>query len=83
MVICSNECSPCCDFCIYARHIVKFINGKTIKIGVEGCDKYSDEHHQSMARGLGYCKDFYCEKKNGGSAIIMYYAPPPATLLLR
>ena len=66
MVTCEESCCPCCDFCIYADHYFMFINGKTIKSGVKGCKKHSDEHHQSMARCLGYCKDFHClnaEKK--------------------
>ena len=62
MVICCKECCPCCDFCIWAKHYYITMNGKTIRSGVEGCKKYIDEHHQSMARGLGYCKDFYCFK---------------------
>jgi hypothetical protein len=44
--------------------MISFVNGKEIKIGVDGCKKHEDEHHQSMARSLGYCKDFHCYKAN-------------------
>ena len=64
MVTLCKDCYPCCDFCIYAKHMVSFVNGKEIKIGVDGCKKHEDEHHQSMARSLGYCKDFHCYKVN-------------------
>ena len=60
MVTCCKECYPCCDFCIYAKHFYIIVNTRKIKAGVEGCKKHMDEHHQSMARGLGYCKDFHC-----------------------
>ena len=70
MVLCDQICSPCCDFCIYADHAYLFIEGTAIKCGVKGCKKHPDEHHQSMAQGLGYCKDFYCfnmEEKSDGA----------------
>ena len=62
MVTCCKECYPCCDFCIYAIHIYKNINGKEVKIAPQGCTKHPEEHYQSMARSCGYCKDFHCEK---------------------
>ena len=69
MVKCCRDCYPCCDFCSYAEHSYLVINGITIKSGVAGCKKHLDEHHQSMARGLGYCEDFLCvkmkEEQNG------------------
>ena len=69
MVKCSDTCNPCCAFCIYVKRSLFFINNKCVKATIEGCKKHSDEHHQSMAQGLGYCKDFYCinarEKNNG------------------
>lgn len=60
MVKCCKDCSPCCAFCIYVRRKEIFANGVKVSAIVDGCKKHSDEHHQSMARGLGYCKDFHC-----------------------
>lgn len=62
MVMCCKDCSPCCAFCIYVRRKEIFANGVKVSAIVDGCKKHSDEHHQSMARGLGYCKDFHCCK---------------------
>ena len=62
MITCGKECYPCCDFCIWAKHYYFIMNEKVIKSGVEGCKKHPEEHYQSMARSLGYCKDFHCCK---------------------
>lgn len=64
MITCGKECYPCCDFCIWAKHYNFITNEKVIKSGVEGCEKHPEEHYQSMARSLGYCKDFHCRKVN-------------------
>lgn len=60
MVKCSDNCCLCCLYCIYAIPHMHTIHGKEVLLGVKGCSKHPDEHHQSMARTLGYCKDFYC-----------------------
>ena len=60
-----KDCYPCCDHCSYAKFIVAFKNGEFIRKDVDGCSKHPDEHHQWMARGLGYCKDFKCFEKDG------------------
>ena len=70
MVVCCKNCSPSCEFCIYAKRSEFVVNGVTIKTSIDGCKKHLDEHHQSMARSLGYCLDFHCfkveeEKTNG------------------
>lgn len=54
MLKCKNNCTPSCEFCSYAK--------RANKTDIQGCNKYSDEHHQSMAITLGYCKDFRCLK---------------------
>ena len=68
MVKCCEECIPCCDYCVEAKHVWIDINGKKVKIAPEGCNKHPEEHYQSMARSCGYCRDFHCvnaEVKNG------------------
>lgn len=68
MVTYCKECAPSCEFCIYAKRQYLLINEIKVKTTIEGCNEHSDEHHQSMARGLGYCKDFHCglrEENNG------------------
>ena len=62
MKIQCKDCCPSCEFCLYAKRSLFIANGVVIKICIEGCEKHSDEHHQSMARTLGYCKDFHCSK---------------------
>ena len=71
MKTCCKDCYPHCDFCIYAKfYFYLSENGQKIKGSVSGCKKHLDEHHQSMAKSLGYCLDFHCfkvkeEEKNG------------------
>ena len=66
MVVCCKNCTPHCDFCIHAEYYYLSKNGERIKAGVERCKLHSDEHHQSLARNLEYCKDFHCYKVNNG-----------------
>ena len=62
MVTCCKDCYPHCDFCIYSNYYYLEQNKERIKVAVEGCKLHPDEHHQSLARGLHYCKDFHCYK---------------------
>ena len=62
MVMCCKPCSPHCDFCIHAEYYYLFLNGERIKRAVENCKLHPDDHHQSLARNLEYCKDFHCYK---------------------
>ena len=62
MTIKCKECYPHCDYCIHADAIIVEVNGCKIRAGAKGCFKHPDDHHQSMARSLNYCKDFYCYK---------------------
>lgn len=60
MVKCSDDCIPCCDFCIHAIHGKLEYNGKMIGGGPIGCKKYPDKRHKDIAIGCGYCDDFHC-----------------------
>lgn len=62
MVTCCKDCYPHCDFCIYSNYYYLEQNKERINVCVEGCKLHSDEHHQSLAQGLHYCKDFHCYK---------------------
>lgn len=57
MILCSDDCIPCCDFCIYAVHGTLEIDGTT---GPIGCDLHLNVEHQEIADGCGYCEDFHC-----------------------
>ena len=60
MILCSNMCYPCCDFCIYAKHTI-WKNKKGQFTGPpDGCNFYEDKEHQLIAIDDGYCKDFQC-----------------------
>ena len=60
MILCSNHCIPCCDYCIYSisaewddeygHHIG----------GPSGCTLHKDEEHQMIAESDGHCNDFHC-----------------------
>lgn len=68
---CSECCSPCCGYCIYAEKEYEVKNGEHIRVVVSACNKHPDSpNHQAMAKILGYCKDFVCthqEEKGNGS----------------
>lgn len=53
MVTECKDCSPSCEFCLYAERSLFFVNEKVVETYVKGCNKHSDEHHQSMARFFG------------------------------
>ena len=60
MILCSSECVPCCDFCIYVIREEIEEAGEIIQGEPIGCRKSTDEHHQEIAQWSGYCKDFHC-----------------------
>lgn len=61
MVLCNNDCIPCCDFCIHAIYD-SWVNqnGKTITGGPIGCKLHNDKEHQEIAEWCYYCEDFHC-----------------------
>lgn len=60
MVLCNNDCIPCCDFCIHAFHDYFMINGIMHKGGQIACLLHKDQEHQDIADGCGSCEDFHC-----------------------
>ena len=61
MTKCSDECIPCCDFCIYVNYDTCIKDGKETKIGGPiGCSKHLDAEHQEIAEDCGWCEEFYC-----------------------
>lgn len=54
---CCEECIPCCDFCIFARHGDWERDGTT---GPIGCLKHSEYEYQVIAQECGCCDDFWC-----------------------
>lgn len=61
MILCNDDCIPCCDYCLYSMHERIPINGKMIDAGPVGCFKHDDAEHHNIARGCGYCEDFHCK----------------------
>lgn len=65
MILCSQTCIPCCDFCVHAIHEMGDINGKTnVPLCPIGCKLHADKEHQDYARGCYYCEDFHCFEAN-------------------
>lgn len=61
MILCSNSCIPCCDYCEYVVHEKFRIDGD-IQLGSPlFCQKYNDEYHNKIVGCCGYCTDFYCK----------------------
>lgn len=62
MVLCSDNCIPCCDFCIHVVHdeFVYPDGSDIITGGPIGCTLHPDKKHQEIAEGCGYCDDFHC-----------------------
>ena len=57
---CSEECSPCCDYCKYVVHeVIEFESGKGIG-GPIFCKLHLDEEHRQLARRCSCCEDFWC-----------------------
>jgi hypothetical protein len=60
MILCGEECEPCCDFCISRIPNMQKRNGKMVDCGPAGCALHPDAEHQKIATGCGYCEDFHC-----------------------
>ena len=57
---CSEDCTPCCDYCKYVVHKeIKFENNKVLGAPIF-CKLHSDKEHTKLARGCSYCDDFWC-----------------------
>jgi len=67
MVKCSENCTPCCDFCIYAVHEIYYDEkfGGDIKGGPIRCDLHHDKKHDMICEFCGWCDDFHCFKAEG------------------
>jgi hypothetical protein len=64
MVKCGDQCTPCCDFCVFAVHETwedKELGG-TVYGGPIHCEKHPDKKHDLICENCGYCEDFYCFK---------------------
>lgn len=62
MVLCNDNCIPCCDFCIHAMQRLENINGKIVGMGPIGCSLHDDQEHQDIARRCYFCDDYHCFK---------------------
>lgn len=60
MILCSNECIPCCDFCAYAIHDEIEYEGKKVLGGPIGCGLHPSAKYQHEAEMCGYCDDYKC-----------------------
>ena len=66
MVKCSENCTPCCDFCIYVVHEIYYDEELgDIKGGPIRCDLHHDEKHDMICEFCGWCDDFHCFKAKG------------------
>lgn len=61
MILCCNECIPCCDFCKYVIHDFWLDdNCNVVKGGPIGCRAHEEELYQKVAEAAGYCSEFHC-----------------------
>lgn len=60
MVLCNDDCIPCCDYCAHVIQHMGEINGRVVGLGPIGCNLHKDDKHQNLARGCSYCDDFKC-----------------------
>lgn len=58
---CSDNCIPCCDYCIHCIHEWSTYGGKEVMGGPIGCKKHLDKEHQDKAFWCSYCDDFTCK----------------------
>lgn len=60
MKLCSEECTPCCDYCKYVVHeVIEFENNKVLGAPIF-CKLHLDKKHTQLVRLCSYCKDFWC-----------------------
>lgn len=57
MILCCDDCIPCCDFCVYAACGALDTDGTD---GPIGCNLHPDAEHQEIADSCGHCEDFHC-----------------------
>ena len=63
MILCNENCIPCCDFCAHAIHDEwDDKEGKHHIGGPIGCRLHTDQIHQDIAAGCGHCEDFHCSR---------------------
>ena len=60
MIKCSNDCIPCCDFCIHAIQEKMPWDKDVATGGPIGCKLHVDKEHQDIAESCGCCEDFHC-----------------------
>lgn len=60
MVLCDNDCVPCCDFCIHCEHEWGEGTGGGSRHGPIGCKLHKEQEYQDKAEGCGSCDDYYC-----------------------
>ena len=64
--LCSEECVPCCDFCVHAihGHFFRIKDKKAIHVLAApiGCTRFNDEEHCNLAKSCSYCDEFDCLK---------------------
>lgn len=60
MILCSDDCIPCCDFCIHAKHSEWDDERGHHTGGPDKCLLYNDEVHNDIAIFCGYCDDYHC-----------------------
>lgn len=66
VILCNEDCVPCCDFCIYAIHEEwNDERGEHHIGGPIGCRLHTDQEHQDIAEGCGYCDDYHCFRAKG------------------
>ena len=75
MILCSNNCIPCCDFCVYAIHDeIEYENEKFLGETI-GCKFHPEKEYQNEAIMCGYCDDYQCyeaDRKKGKWVEISY-----------
>lgn len=60
MILCNDDCIPCCDFCIHVVHEFGEFDGKMIRLAPIDCSFHKDDEHQNLAKHCGYCDDYHC-----------------------
>lgn len=60
MILCDDNCVPCCDFCLHAINDEWDENGGHYVGGPIGCALHNDAEHQEIADWNGKCDDFHC-----------------------
>lgn len=60
MILCNEDCIPCCDFCIHCIHEMVEWNGQMVDAEPIGCSLHKDQEHQWKAEACGYCDDYHC-----------------------